>query len=395
MTGPDPKQSQTVVLCPQCNYPIPTDSKVCLECGVDIALYALLAEKAYLEGLPDSAPIRSTPPSLVPRIGEFLVNRRLISAEELETALKRQKENAAKGEHHLLGQTLIQLGLVDRKALDKAITEQIIQLHAALQESNRTLERRVHERTVELRRALERLSEVRISPTAPIVGENAFSHESGIHSHGVLERSDTFEPGIMTPEMVGHKRRIVLGKHTGKHAVEQSLKELGYSPNDVQLQEILQRIKGLGDKGKHVTDADLQTIAEVVIGQLAEEKRTIVLKELAVMTGNTLTPTATVKAKVRGEERVLAHIGVGPVDAALKAVRAILGEVSAVSLRDFRIEAITGGADALAEVVISVENTHKGRVVTARSAREDIVMASVEALINAINRLMLLEEEDS
>jgi len=248
---------------------------------------------------------------------------------------------------------------------------------------------------VETARLVERLSGVKISPTAPVVGENAFSHESGIHSHGVLERSDTFEPGIMTPEMVGHKRRIVLGKHTGKHAVEQSLKELGYSPNEVQLQEILQRIKDLGDKGKHVTDVDLQTIAEVVIGQLAEEKRTIVLKELAVMTGNTLTPTATVKASVRGEERVLAHIGVGPVDAALKAVRAILGEVASVSLRDFRIEAITGGADALAEVVISVENTHKGRVVTARSAREDIVMASVEALVNAINRLMLLEEEDS
>jgi signal transduction histidine kinase len=160
VTGSDPKQGQTVVLCPQCNYPIPPDSKICLECGVDIALYALLAEKAYLEGLPESAPIRSTPPSLVPRIGEFLVNQKLISAEDLETALKEQKENATKGKHHLLGQTLIQLGFVDRKALDKAITEQIIQLHAALQESNRTLEQRVRERTVELRRALERLSEV-------------------------------------------------------------------------------------------------------------------------------------------------------------------------------------------------------------------------------------------
>lgn len=156
----DPKGGQTVILCPQCNYPIPTDSKTCLECGVDIAIYALLAEKAYLEGLPDSAPIRSTPPALVPRIGEYLIGQKLISQDDLKSALEKQKENVAKGEHQLLGQTLIQLGIIDRKSLDKAITEQIIQLHAALQESNRTLERRVHERTVELRRALERLSEV-------------------------------------------------------------------------------------------------------------------------------------------------------------------------------------------------------------------------------------------
>jgi 2-isopropylmalate synthase len=137
------------------------------------------------------------------------------------------------------------------------------------------------------------------------------------------------------------------------------------------------------------------TIAEVVIGELAKEKQAVILKELAVMTGNTLTSTATVRAVVRGEERVLADIGVGPVDAALKAVRGILGDEAAVKISDFRIEAITGGSDALAEVVIGVENSRLGRKVTARSAREDIVMASVEALINAINRLMLLEEEAS
>ncbi|MCP1392404.1 MAG: 2-isopropylmalate synthase [Euryarchaeota archaeon] len=248
---------------------------------------------------------------------------------------------------------------------------------------------------VETAKLVERLSEVRISRTAPIVGDNAFAHESGIHSHGVLERSDTFEPGIMTPEMVGHRRRIVLGKHTGRHAVRQSLEEMGYGPNESQLQEILERVKDLGDKGKCVTNADLQTIAEVVIGELAKEKQAVILKELAVMTGNTLTSTATVRATVRGEERVLANIGVGPVDAALNAVRGILGDETAVKISDFRIEAITGGSDALAEVVIGVENSRLGRKVTARSAREDIVMASVEALINAINRLMLLEEEAS
>lgn len=244
---------------------------------------------------------------------------------------------------------------------------------------------------VETARLVERLTEARIPITAPIVGDNAFSHESGIHSHGVIERSDTFEPGIMTPEMVGHRRRIVLGKHTGKHAVKQVLDLAGYCPTEEQLQDILARIKDLGDKGKQITDADLQTIAEVVLGEVARGQQAVVLQEVAVMTGNTITPTATVKAAVRGQERVLAKVGVGPVDAALNAVSGILGQDSTIRIRDFRIEAITGGSDALADVVIGVEDG-SGRKVSARSAREDIVMASVEALVSAINRLMLLED---
>jgi 2-isopropylmalate synthase len=244
---------------------------------------------------------------------------------------------------------------------------------------------------VETAKLIERLTEVKIPITAPIVGENAFSHESGIHSHGVIENSKTFEPGIMTPEMVGHKRRIVLGKHTGRHAVKKVLEEAGYSPSEEQLQDILGRIKELGDKGKQITHADLQTIADVVMGELSKGRQAVVLKEVSVMTGNIITPTATVKAIVRGKERVLANIGVGPVDAAVQAVQGLLNTDTSIHLSDFRIEAISGGSDALAEVVIGVEDD-RGRRVSARSAREDIVMASVEALVSAVNRLMLLEE---
>jgi len=242
---------------------------------------------------------------------------------------------------------------------------------------------------VETARLVERLTEVKIPITAPIVGENAFSHESGIHSHGVIENSKTFEPGIMTPEMVGHKRRIVLGKHTGKHAVAKVLEEAGYEPTEEQLQEILARVKDLGDKGKQVANIDLQTIADVVIGEVAKGSQAVVLKEVSVMTGNIITPTATVKALVHGKERVLANTGVGPVDAAVNAVQGLLDKDTSIHLCDFRIEAISGGADALAEVVIGVEDS-KGRRVSARSAREDIVMASVEALVSAINRMLLL-----
>ncbi|OPY53536.1 MAG: 2-isopropylmalate synthase [Methanosaeta sp. PtaU1.Bin112] len=265
------------------------------------------------------------------------------------------------------------------------LAETVMSLHAiyGARTSIRT------EYLVETGRLVERLSGVKIPITAPIIGENAFSHESGIHSHGVIEDSKTFEPGIMTPEMVGHKRRIVLGKHTGRHAVAKVLEEGGYQPTEEQLEEILERIKELGDKGKQVANIDLQAIADVVIGEVAKGSQAVVLKEVSVMTGNIITPTATVRAMVRGKEKVLAHIGVGPVDAAVNAVQGLLESDTSIRLSDFRIEAISGGADALAEVVIGVEDD-RGRKVSARSAREDIVMASVEALVSAINRLMLL-----
>jgi len=232
---------------------------------------------------------------------------------------------------------------------------------------------------------VERYTGVRLQPHMPIVGENAFAHESGIHTHGVLERSDTFEPGIMTPEMVGHTRRIVLGKHAGKHAVKQSLESADIHPTDEQLTEILNRIKIIADKGKRITDADLYAVASVVLGKAEGEER-IKLKELSVMTGNITTPAAVVKLIINGEESVTANTGVGPVDAALNAVQNMIGEHTKIKVHDFRIEAISGGSDALAEVTIGVED-EKGRIVTAHSASADIVLASVDALITAINML--------
>jgi len=236
----------------------------------------------------------------------------------------------------------------------------------------------------ETSKMVEKYSGIKMPPMLPVCGDNAFSHESGIHSQGVLAKSDTFEPGVMTPEMVGQKRRIVLGKHAGKAAVLQSLEKAGIHPTEEQLMEIFAKIKEIGDRGKTVTDADLYVVASVVLGKKGVNEA-IKLKEVSVMTGNIVTPTAVIRAEVGGKEIIAAQTGVGPVDAALRAAEEIVGDTK-YKIEEFGIEAISGGSDSLARVTIVLAN-ERGKSVTAKSANADIVMASVEALVNAMNAL--------
>ncbi len=245
------------------------------------------------------------------------------------------------------------------------------------------------EHLYETSKLVERLTGIRMPPNYPVVGENAFSHESGIHTHGVLEKAETFEPGVMTPEMVGHRRRIVSGKHAGVHGVRAMLAEMGVHATEEQVREITARVKELGDKGKRVTDADLLAIAEAVVGEVAKQEKVVELEEFAVMTGNRVLPTASVRLRFRGRELRGAETGVGPVDAALRAVRSVLSEVEDIRLTEYHLEAITGGSDALAEVLVKLEDS-RGNVAAGKAAREDIVNASVEAMISAINRIFLM-----
>ncbi len=245
------------------------------------------------------------------------------------------------------------------------------------------------ERLVETSRLIARYSGISMPPTYPIVGENAFSHESGIHSHGVIACASTFEPGIMTPEMVGHRRKLTLGKHVGRHAVRQMLQEVRLQPSDAQLDRIVEKIKFISFKGKRVTDADLYAIAESEMG-IVNGGRVIELVDLAVMTGNHVIPTASVKARVSGSERVFSSTGTGPVDAAL---RAIIGMLPVrVQLKEFNIEAISGGSDAIGHVTIAVED-ERGRIFDASASGDDIVLASAEAMVNALNLLNRVEKQ--
>ncbi|MDD1752534.1 MAG: 2-isopropylmalate synthase [Methanotrichaceae archaeon] len=239
----------------------------------------------------------------------------------------------------------------------------------------------------QLSRLVSRITGIIVAPNKAIIGENAFTHEAGIHVHGLLADTATYEP--MPPETVGRKRRIVLGKHAGRASVELALKDFGIEVTEEQLAQIVSRVKELGDKGKRVSDADLQTITEIVLSIQMEPK--VKLDELTVVAGNTVTPTASVKLRVNGVEKLEAGIGVGPVDAAINAVRRAISGVADVRLEEYHVDAITGGTNALVEVWITMALAD--RKITARGAGADIIMASVEAVLEGINRLMQLEEK--
>jgi len=128
-------------------------------------------------------------------------------------------------------------------------------------------------RITELSRVVEEASDIPVPGNKPVVGENAFSHESGIHAAGVMENTDTFEPGVMTPEMVGASREFVLGKHTGTHSVRKRLEEVGYAPTDSEVREVTRRVKDFGAEKRRVTDAELERFATEIGIDVREEVR--------------------------------------------------------------------------------------------------------------------------
>ena len=235
-------------------------------------------------------------------------------------------------------------------------------------------------------RMVSTLTGLPVQANKAIVGENAFAHESGIHTRGVTVKPLTFEP--IKPELVGRTRKLVAGKLAGTRGIKAELEEIGIHPTEDQLKEIVQRVKDLGDKGKMVTDADLLALTSAVMGEVLGEEKIVALSDLAVMTGIKVIPTASVRLTLDGKEYIAAETGVGPVDAVLKAIQKLTHNLEKIKLKEYRLEAITGGSNAVAEVVIKVED-EKGNIVSARAAREDIVMASVEAMINGINKCLI------
>jgi (R)-citramalate synthase len=228
---------------------------------------------------------------------------------------------------------------------------------------------------------VSRLTGVHVQPNKAVVGENAFTHESGIHTQGVLANPLTYEP--IAPELVGCQRRIAAGKHSGSNAIRADLNNMGLKPTETQFKKIFQRIKELGDKGKTVMDADVLAIAETVM-DLGGDKP-IQLEEMTYVGGDKVTSTASVRLKLNGKVFWGAAVGVGPVDAAINAVKDAIAETEPITLEQYNVKAITGGTDAMVEVLVHMRKGN--RTVTAMGVREDIVKASMEAVLSGMNVL--------
>lgn len=235
-------------------------------------------------------------------------------------------------------------------------------------------------------RFVSKESGIFVQPNKAVVGENAFGHESGIHTHGVLNLPATYEP--MEPELVGARRRIQAGKHAGSHGVAAQLQSLGIEASRDEIKRIVQRVKVIGDQGKNVTDVDLDRIAREVIG-LERGNPFLKVTELAVITGIKTVPTASVRLSIGDDQTMtVAETGTGPVDAVLKAIQKVTDRFTKIRLREYKLEAITGGTDAEAEVLVKIED-EDGNVTTASSTGTDIVMTSVDAVISGFNEVML------
>lgn len=214
-----------------------------------------------------------------------------------------------------------------------------------------------------------------------IVGKNAFAHESGIHQDGMLKNAETYE--IMTPESVGIKgTSLVMGKHSGRHAFREKLKELGYDLGENAFQEAFTRFKDLADRKKHVYDDD---IAALIDDEIHTHEDAIKLVSMSVVTTTEGTHRCDLTLSIRGENKDVAVQGTGSVDAIFNAIKKAVG--GEPRLVHYGVDAVTGGTDAQANAHVRLEMD--GRIASGRTAEPDTLLASARAYLNAYNRLLV------
>jgi len=236
-------------------------------------------------------------------------------------------------------------------------------------------------------RLVSMITGIVVQPNKAVVGANAFAHEAGIHQDGVLKNRMTYE--IMDPETVGlSANRLVLGKHSGKHAFKRKLSELGYEFSEEDVRRLFEKFKDLADKRKEILDEDIEVLVAEEILRVPDKIR---LDYLNVVSGTVSIPTAMVRLRIDEEEMQGAGFGVGPIDATFNTIAKMTGTRS--KLVRFSINAISGGTDAQGEVTVRLQEN--GLVALGKGADPDIFIASAKAYINGLNRLEYLKKNPS
>lgn len=228
-------------------------------------------------------------------------------------------------------------------------------------------------------RLITKITGIPVQPNKAIVGANAFAHESGIHQDGLLKEKTTYE--IIRPESIGlQSTKLVLGKHSGRHAFKARLSELGYDLSSEEIENAFAKFKHLADQKKDIFEEDLETLVSEEVSKIPE---TYQLVDLSVSSGMKKQPKASISMKAKGKMVKKIASGDGPVDATYKAISSITKTKS--SLLKFEVKSITGGTDALGEVIVSLEEN--GRTARGHGADTDIIVAAAKAYINALNKL--------
>jgi 2-isopropylmalate synthase len=279
---------------------------------------------------------------------------------------------------------------IGERAGNTALEEVVMALHVRRQYFNAYLGRKAESEApltnIDTRqiyktsRLVSNLTGMLVQPNKAIVGANAFAHESGIHQDGILKNKLTYE--IMDAESIGlTENQIVLGKHSGRNAFRSRLKELGFDLSETDLNKAFLRFKDLADKKKEISDWDLEAIAN---DEMQHTPELYHLELVQVSCGDRARPTATVTLRTpTGEELSDAAIGTGPVDAVYKAINRVVNVPN--QLIEFSVQSVTAGIDAIGEVTIRLR--HNDRVYSGRAANTDIIVASAQAYVNALNRL--------
>lgn len=238
------------------------------------------------------------------------------------------------------------------------------------------------ERLYNTSRLVSNVTGLRVQRNKAIVGQNAFAHEAGIHQHGILQARETYE--IMRPEDVGQSHsQVVLGKHSGRHALRSRIEEMGYHLDDMQLHRVFEDFKELADKKKEIYDADLEALIQ---GRARDVSPTWEIVAVNTSGGTGIIPTAAVRMKHRdGHEVQEAAVGDGPVDAVFNAIERIT-HVN-VSLKDYQVRSVSVGRDSQGEVM--VEAQYNKAVYRGRGVSTDIIEASAAAFLRVINRILL------